>query len=387
MEHAELPADGAQIHVPHNWEYADAAARTAATGFVLLDLYKLALQLDDLSLWQLTDIAPLWQQVGASAATTSTPGSVQLATTAEAGTGTNATKAVVPSGLFPAEADVASGGTTNIGAATTSKVRITGTTTITAFDTVAAGITRSGRFAGILTLTHNGTSLILPGAANITTAAGDTFMAMSLGSGNWYVLFYSRADGAPIGKTAITPGAYTAANITVDAYGRITVIANGSGGGTKTLVRFTPSDNQPPSSTYATWATRNAIEVLEFDSAANESAIFLGIIPEAADFTTGLKVRIFWAAATATAGDCVWNASFERMTTDMDTDSFASAQASTTTTNGTSGVPNVTEISFTGSQIDGLLAGEMFRLKLLRNSTDNTMTGDAQVIAIEIRQL
>ena len=72
-----------------------------------------------------------------------------------------------------AEAAVASATTTDLGALKSTLVSITGTTTITGFGTVAAGTKREGRFTGILTLTHNGTSLILPGAANITTAAGD----------------------------------------------------------------------------------------------------------------------------------------------------------------------------------------------------------------------
>lgn len=90
---------------------------------------------------------------------------------------------------------VASATSTPIGASQTRDVSITGTTTITSFDTVAAGTYRQGVFTGILTLTYNATSLILPGGANITTAAGDTFGAISLGSGNWRVLWYQRASG------------------------------------------------------------------------------------------------------------------------------------------------------------------------------------------------
>ena len=40
-------------------------------------------------------------------------------------------------------------------------------------------------------LTHNATSLILPGSANITTTAGDTAEFLSLGGGNWICLNYS----------------------------------------------------------------------------------------------------------------------------------------------------------------------------------------------------
>jgi hypothetical protein len=87
--------------------------------------------------------------------------------------------------------------TPNIGAAASRNVLLTGTTTITAFDTVNAGITRRVRFDDALTLTHNGTSLILPGAANITTAADDTMVVVSLGSGNWIVTSYQPASDTP----------------------------------------------------------------------------------------------------------------------------------------------------------------------------------------------
>lgn len=94
--------------------------------------------------------------------------------------------------------DVASATTTDIGAASSRNVRITGTTTITGLGTVAAGTFRRVRFAAALTLTHNGTSLILPGTANITTAADDTATFVSLGSGNWLCLSYKRATGLPV---------------------------------------------------------------------------------------------------------------------------------------------------------------------------------------------
>ena len=93
---------------------------------------------------------------------------------------------------------LASGATVNIGAAAANTVTVSGTTTITAFDSIATGAIRRVRFLAALTLTHNGTSLILPGSANITTAAGDVATMESLGSGNWRCIDYSRASGAAL---------------------------------------------------------------------------------------------------------------------------------------------------------------------------------------------
>lgn len=107
-------------------------------------------------------------------------------------------------GSTTGETDVASATTTDIGAATTAAVRITGTTTITGLGTVSAGTMRAVRFAGALTLTHNATSLILPSSANITTVAGDSLVAVSLGSGNWKVLGYWRQDGTPLKVGTLT---------------------------------------------------------------------------------------------------------------------------------------------------------------------------------------
>lgn len=79
-------------------------------------------------------------------------------------------------------------------------ITITGTTTITSLGTANSGIVRRLVFTTALQITHNATSLILPGAANITTAAGDVAEFVSLGSGNWRCLGYQRADG-----TALVP--------------------------------------------------------------------------------------------------------------------------------------------------------------------------------------
>jgi hypothetical protein len=155
--------------------------------------------------------------------------------------------------------------------------------------------------------------------------------------------------------------------------------------GTKTIAVFNALDNQPPATNFATLDTRNSIAILDFDDTTDESAIFLSIIPEATVLTSGLSIRLIWTATTATSGDCVWDASLERMTTDIDTDSFDTAASVTTTTNATSGVPNYSTITLT--TIDSVTAGDGFRLKINRdaNNGSDTMVGDAELIAVEVR--
>lgn len=97
-------------------------------------------------------------------------------------------------------ANIASAGTTNIGAGSGNYISITGTTTITAFDTIQAGTRRVLTFVDSLTITHNGTSLILPGGNDILTNAGDSAVFISLGSGNWICTAYQRNNLLSLGK-------------------------------------------------------------------------------------------------------------------------------------------------------------------------------------------
>lgn len=109
---------------------------------------------------------------------------------------------------------IASAATVNLAAATSNTVNISGTTTITGFGTFAAGATRRLIFQGALTLTHNATSLILPGGANITTAAGDAAEFVSLGSGNWKCFSYERANGTSVALGPASSPTFAAMTLT-----------------------------------------------------------------------------------------------------------------------------------------------------------------------------
>jgi hypothetical protein len=155
---------------------------------------------------------------------------------------------------------------------------------------------------------------------------------------------------------------------------------------TKTYATFTATDNQPPSTAFATLDTRGTgIAVLDFDDASTESAVFVGVIPEAASLGSGLIVSLRWMATTATSGDVRWSVAWEKSNTDLDSDSYDSATASNATTNGTNGIVTVTNITCT--TIDSLAAGDLFRLRVQRIGGDNadTMTGDAELVAVEVR--
>jgi hypothetical protein len=118
-------------------------------------------------------------------------------------------QAVVRLDLASKGADIASATTTDIAGTSGFYNDVTGTTTVTGLGTVAAGVHKVIKFEGALVLTHNATSLILPGATNITTADGDVAWFISEGSGNWRCLSYMKANGSHLGPVLATEQAST----------------------------------------------------------------------------------------------------------------------------------------------------------------------------------
>lgn len=110
--------------------------------------------------------------------------------------------------------DIASATTTTIGASTGNYFNITGTTTITSFGTGQAGTIRVLQFTGALTITHNASTLILPAATNITTAAGDMAIFIAEGSSSWRCVAYQRANGKALVETVSSTPVTSLANAT-----------------------------------------------------------------------------------------------------------------------------------------------------------------------------
>ena len=160
---------------------------------------------------------------------------------------------------------------------------------------------------------------------------------------------------------------------------------------TDTLLVFTPFHNEPPAASFATLDTRNAHPVLDFDGSADEEAVFTGIMPD--NYAGGgLTVKVHVCFSTATSGTANIECHLERITgLDIDADSFAAMQDVGVTANGTSGIEVVGSITFTdGAQMDSIVAGDLFRLKIRRdadgtNGTDD-ITTDMELLGIEVTE-
>lgn len=157
-----------------------------------------------------------------------------------------------------------------------------------------------------------------------------------------------------------------------------------------TLVVFTPLNNEPPASNFATLDLRNQHPILDFDDTVNESAVFSSVMPRHYG-GGGVTVYIHYAMASAEADTIDWDAAFERIgdqQQDIDVDGFAAVQSvDNTTVPGTSGLVDIVNIAFIdGAQMDSIAVGEGFRLKVIRDAVNDDAAGDAELLFVEIKE-
>jgi hypothetical protein len=143
----------------------------------------------------------------------------------------------------------------------------------------------------------------------------------------------------------------------------------------------------PPAAAAATLDTRNGHVVLDFDADANETAHFCSVLPK--HYAGGnLAAKLHWMATSATSGNVRWRAAFERLEAagpDLDSDGFQTAVEANGTANATSGKVTVTTLTVTA--LDGAVGGDAFRIAVTRVATDgtnDTMTGDAELVRLEL---
>jgi len=110
-----------------------------------------------------------------------------------------------PRYLEQAREDVADSATPAVWAATSNNLNLLGATTITGFASGTAGQFKIVRFAASRTLTHNATTLELPGGANIVTDIGDHALILCGGGTSNKVIGYFRLNGKPIADVFPVP--------------------------------------------------------------------------------------------------------------------------------------------------------------------------------------
>ena len=185
--------------------------------------------------------------------------------------------------LLEKGADIASAATLVLGS-DGNYFDVTGTTGITAVSAKPQGTVIRLQFDGIVTLTHNATDLVLPGAANVTTAPSDEFTFREYASGDWRCTGYSLASGEAIAAAGV--GVYR--NIYIDAAAQVPRTTNGA---------------EPLTKEFAT--NDIMIDYLAFDSTTEEGVQFKMMIPDEWDLST-IKFKFFWDAAATASGTVVW---------------------------------------------------------------------------------
>lgn len=263
---------------------------------------------------------------------------------------------------------------------------ITGTTTITSFATLQAGTVVFVKFAGILTLTHNATTLILRDGVNVTTAAGDVMGFVSEGSGNWREIFRTRPFSATELATGTVPTARLGsgtANSTTYLRGDQSWQAISSG--IQPCFLLTPEAAVFPATNFpqlkkasgTNWVSYS----LGFDTTTSEAAYWKFKIPTTAVFTAA-TLKVVSRQLAATTGDVAWNCT---TITRADGEAYDTAGASdlvaATTVKGTAGMLLFQSKALT---VTGWAAGEVLYVKLARDVSADDVAEDAELVCAMI---
>ena len=154
--------------------------------------------------------------------------------------------------------------------------------------------------------------------------------------------------------------------------------------------QFDADDGNLPSSSPASLISRNDFDLLAFDDSSIETCYFDGVVSD--NYRGGnLDVNLNWTSNTATSGNVLWRCSLSKLDNEENilTHSFANSNSGTAQAPSASGDVVNSTIQMTTTNLDSLRRSDTYRLKVDRvgdNSLD-TMTGDAQLLTVQIREI
>lgn len=205
---------------------------------------------------------------------------------------------------------------------------------------------------------------------------------------------YATVDDEDTPLTQRTTLNFEGAGVTcADDTNQTTCTISGGGSGGKPWEKFTANQAFLPAASYATQDTRNTHPVLDFDAAADECAYFGGFL-NGSYAGGGLNVVLAWMATSATTGATGWLVSIEAHpddALDLDSDSFVADNSASATTASATGEVQYTTVAFTdGADMDSLVAGESYRLRVCRDGDGSVVTddmaGDAELYKVIVAE-
>ena len=155
------------------------------------------------------------------------------------------------------------------------------------------------------------------------------------------------------------------------------------------LFVFDPLFNRPPAANFASIDLRNGFAVLDFDDSTDESAHFLARLPS--HYREGdLEAIVTWTTTSATVNDAKLKIQVTHLAEGDNLDSLPTVDDSedlTLTAPTVSGDLVFTQTSTL--EMGTAAAGEYLFVTLTRLATDvsDTLSGDIEVLSVEIREV
>jgi hypothetical protein len=143
----------------------------------------------------------------------------------------------------------------------------------------------------------------------------------------------------------------------------------------------------PPAANFATLDVRNGHLVLDFDDTTAESVHFTGVLPSHYGGNGVVAVLTWTVTSDGNSEHQVgWGARAERHPVgfDLDGDNFTSVVQAYAWLSTEPGAVQRTYMPL--DETSAFVAGESFRLRIQRMAADDSAVGDAELLAVELRE-